>query len=211
MPFNIKQNKGTALAAFGLTLASLVFAFGVRAQSGAEDTKSYEKTYDNYVRSDGTIVVPDNYRTEFVFLGSFGVAGGNDQGGQQEFHQVYIDRDSVAHYRETGQFPDGAMLVKELQGARSLDLTTGHVSIWNEGHGWFVMIKDTQGRYEGNGLWGDGWGWALYDKSDRTTPTTTDYKAECIACHTPVQKTDWIHVWAYPLLDAQGKFSTFNK
>lgn len=171
---------------------------------------SYAQTYEQYVRPDGTITVPEDYRTRFTFLGTFSVAGNDPAGGQAQFHQVYIDPDAVLHYRRTRAFPDGAILVKELQKTRALEMTTGHVSSWDGGAGWFVMIKDTEGRFKDSGLWGDGWGWALFDASDRTKPTTTDYKAECIACHTPVKKTDWVHVWAYPLLGAKDRFGDFN-
>jgi hypothetical protein len=169
---------------------------------------SYDETYQKYVQSDGAIVVPPDYRTELVFVGSFSVAGGDEKGGQAQFHQVYMDRDSIKHYRRTGEFPDGAVIVKELQNARALDMTTGHASSWKEDAGWFVMIKDTKGRFAGHGLWGNGWGWALFDVSAKAT--TKDFKSECIGCHLPVKRSDWVHVWAYPLLDAADRFTDFN-
>ena len=89
-------------------------------------------------------------------------------------------------------------------------MTTGHASFWDDDAGWFVMIKDTKDRFKDSGLWGDGWGWALFDASDRTKPTTKNYKAECIACHLPTRKTDWVHVWAYPPLGAKDRFKDFN-
>ncbi len=183
----------------------VAIALGVLA-----DSPSYSKTYEKYVKADGAITVPENYRSEFRFLGTFSVAGADDAGGQAEFHQVYIDPDSIEHYLRTQEFPDGAILVKELQKARALDMTTGHASSWDEGAGWFVMVKDTQGRFIESGLWGDGWGWALFEASDRIKPITTNYKAECIACHAPAKKTDWVHVWAYPLLGAKDRFGDFN-
>jgi len=30
------------------------------------------------------------------------------------------------------------------------------------------MIKDRKGRFTGNDLWSDEWGWALFDANDRT-------------------------------------------
>ncbi|NIR91694.1 MAG: cytochrome P460 family protein [Gammaproteobacteria bacterium] len=171
---------------------------------------SYDETYQKYVKSDGSIVVPSDYRTELVFVGTFSVAGGDEQGGQAEFHQVYMDRDSIEHYRRTGEFPDGAIIVKELQNVRALDMTTGHASSWKKDAGWFLMIKDAKGRFPGHGSWGDGWGWALFAASDRMQSTTKDYKAECIGCHLPAKRTDWVHVWAYPLLGAEERFADFN-
>lgn len=172
---------------------------------------SYADTYEQYVDTNGTIVVPQNYRTRFTFLGTFSVAGGDPAGGQAEFHQVYVDPDAIAYYRRTGVFPDGTIVVKELQKARAVDMTTGHVSSWKQGNGWFVMIKDTEGRFEGNGLWGDGWGWALFDASAPAKPTTTDYRAQCLGCHAPAKKSDWVHVWAYPLLGVEHRFEDFGR
>ncbi len=170
---------------------------------------TYSQTYKNYVDKDGNIKVPKNYRTEFVFLGSFAVPGGDALGGLKQLHQVYVDRDSIEYYRSHGDFPDGAMLIKELQGTKAADLTTGHASFWTQGEGWFVMIKDTKGRYKNSGIWTDGWGWALVAQEAPSVTTNKD-TSTCIACHTPVKKTDWVHVWAYPLLNAQDKISTLN-
>ena len=193
-----------------ITRAAAIYLTATATMTQAE-SPSYAQTFEKYVQPDGTITVPEDYRTRFTFLGTFSVAGDDKAGGQSDFHQVYIDPDSVEAFRRTGAYPDGAILVKELQKARAIKMTTGYVSSWKEDAGWFVMIKDTQGRYNDSGLWGDGWGWALFDAANRTKPTTKNYKTECIPCHVPVKKTDWTHVWAYPLLDAQGKFSEFKQ
>ncbi|MDD5323397.1 MAG: cytochrome P460 family protein [Methylococcales bacterium] len=194
-----------SLIAFTGAACLVALTVGVLAES-----PSYSKTYEKYVQSDGTIMVPQDYRTKFTFIGTFSVAGGDQSGGQAQFHQVYLDPDSVEHYRRTREFPDGAILIKELQKTRATKMTTGHASFWDDDAGWFVMIKDTKDRFKDSGLWGDGWGWALFDASDRTKPTTKNYKAECIACHVPSRKTDWVHVWAYPSLEAKDRFKDFN-
>lgn len=173
------------------------------------NTPSYSRTFELYVDKTGNIRVPKDYRTSFIFLGSFAVPGGDSLGGLKQLHQVYIDRDSIEYYKSHGEFPDGAMLIKELQGATAADLTTGHASFWDKNDGWFVMIKDTKGRYQNSGIWTDGWGWALIAQ-DAPTITTNKDTSTCISCHTPVKKTDWVHVWGYPLLEAHDKISTLN-
>lgn len=170
---------------------------------------SYDQTYQKYVDASGNIKVPTNYRTEFVFIGSFVVPSNSTPLEVKQLHQVYIDKDSISYYQNHGEFPDGAMLVKELQGVGSADLTTGHASFWKNGQGWFVMIKDNKKRHQENLAWGDGWGWALMDQ-DAPEVTTNEDKSTCISCHTPVKKTDWVHVWGYPLLNAADKISTLN-
>ncbi|MGY2181512.1 cytochrome P460 family protein [Pseudomonas agarici] len=190
------------------TLPAISLAESMAKPSNIHST-TYSQTYKNYVDKNGNIKVPKDYRTEFVFLGSFAVPGGDSLGGLKQLHQVYVDRDSIEYYRSHGDFPDGAMLIKELQGTTAADLTTGHASFWNQGEGWFVMIKDTKGRYKDSGIWTDGWGWALIAQEAPSVTTNKD-TSTCIACHTPVKKTDWVHVWAYPLLNAHDKISTLN-
>jgi len=62
------------------------------------------------------------------------------------------------------------------------------------------MVKDSQGRFPGNPLWGDGWGWSFFGADDRTKPVTTDYRADCLGCHEPARATDLIYSRAYPVL-----------
>ena len=90
-------------------------------------------------------------------------------------HVVYTQPDSVAAFRKTGKFPDGAILIKELFSTNTEAMTTGTVSRANQTTGWFVMVKDsTNKRFPGNKLWGDGWGWAFFDGKNRAKTKTTD-------------------------------------
>jgi hypothetical protein len=66
--------------------------------------------------------------------------------------------------------------------------------------GWFVMVKDSQGRYSGNKLRGDGWGWSWFDAANPSKTTSTDYKTDCLPCHVPAQASDWVYVGGYPPL-----------
>nr|WP_269808714.1 cytochrome P460 family protein [Enterovibrio nigricans] len=92
-----------------------------------------------------------------VHLGSWFVP----DGGASGFHDVYTEKSAVEAFRETGEFPDGATVVKELRAHSSGDFTTGsgvsHAT--RELKQWFVMIKDSENRFSGNKIWGDGWGW----------------------------------------------------
>lgn len=152
--------------------------------------------FSPYVDGDGDINVPGDYHS-WPYLGTWAIAG---EGEAEGFHNVYTQPETIEAFRRTGEFPDGAVLVKELLETQSGDMTTGHVSWAGKTTGWFIMIKDTQGRFEGNGLWGDGWGWALFNADDPATPVTEDYKAECIPCHVPAEKDDWVYIRGYPAL-----------
>ena len=66
-------------------------------------------------------------------------------------------------------------LVKEIRSIKSGALTTGP-GLWaGENKVWFVMVKDTKGRYAGNGNWGNGWGWALFEAKNRSVNASADH------------------------------------
>ena len=64
---------------------------------------------------DGKLKQPVGYRT-WVFVGE--PLTPNDLNGGAanfpEFHDVYIDPESFAYYKKTGEFRDGTVMVKEL-------------------------------------------------------------------------------------------------
>ncbi len=172
-----------------LTCFTLIFSCSI--VSAADE-------FSPHVDEDGNINFPVDFRSHMVHLGSWFVP----EGGASGFHDVYTEASTLAHYRETGTFPDGATLVKELRASEAGDYSTGkgvnHATA--ELKQWFVMIKDSTGRFSDNPLWGDGWGWALFKPNAESTNAASDYKTDCLGCHVPAQKTDWIYVEAYPIL-----------
>jgi hypothetical protein len=151
------------------------------------------------VDAEGNLRVPREYRTTYQPLGSWAVAA--DEGrGSKELHVVLGSPGSVEAYRKDGRFPDGTVFVKEVFKTATKEMTTGTVSHAEELKGWFVMVKDSAGRYPGNALWGDGWGWSWFDAANPTKTTSTDYKLNCKSCHVPAQATDWVYVDGYPAL-----------
>ena len=72
------------------------------------------EAFSPYVDDKGKISIPKDFRS-WYFLGTWGVAT-DEEGkvGSKGFHNVYTQPESVAAFRKTGKFPDGAVLVKEL-------------------------------------------------------------------------------------------------
>ena len=174
-----------------LLSASVIFALGSPIAFSQDN-------FSPYVNAEGTISFPVEFRTSMTHLGSWFVPAGGASG----FHDVYTEKESVEYYRDHGRFPDGATLVKELRASKSGDYSTGagiHHST-DELKQWFVMIKDTQNRFSGNPLWGDGWGWALFKPDQTEINTAKNYKADCLGCHIPAKQNDWIYIEAYPIL-----------
>ena len=155
----------------------------------------------NTVSESGDIALPDGFET-WPTLGSWSTA--DAEGIQNGMHQVYASPGTIEGFRQSGSFPDGSVLVKEVRGAATANLSTGAASYATEKQVWFVMIKDAQGRFEDNALWGDGWGWALFEAADPAKQAATDYKVDCQGCHIPAQETDWIYTSAYPVLWPDG-------
>src|SRR5262249_14454918 len=139
------------------------------------------------------------YRTTFEFLGSWAIA--LDRGrGSKEVHAVYASPGTASAYRNTGLFPEGTVLVKEVFVATTAPMTTGIVSHAESLKGWFVMVRDTSGRYSGNKLWGDGWGWSWFDADNPSRTASSDYRADCLGCHVPAKLSEWVYVSGYPSL-----------
>jgi len=155
------------------------------------------ESFSPNVDSKGNISLPKDFRNQMVHLGSWFVP----EGGASGFHDVYTEPETVAAYRRTGQFPDGATLIKELRAANAADYTTGKgVSHATTIKQWFVMVKDAKGRFGKNPVWGDGWGWALFKTDQPMRNAATDYKKDCLGCHVPAKAKDWIYVEGYPTL-----------
>jgi Cytochrome P460 len=139
----------------GLAVVIAVAAHGQQNTAGPNNEPEAETVVDAH----RNLHVPDAYRTTYQALGSWAVAA--DWGkGSKELHVVYASPGTITAYRENGRFPDGAVLVKEVFRAATGKMKTGTVSHAEVLKGWFVMVKDSKGRYAGNKLWGDGWGWS---------------------------------------------------
>lgn len=161
---------------------------------------SNPKIFSPYVDAKGNIQLPNDFRRTMVHLGTWYVAEGNASG----FHDVYAEPAAVDSYRKTGKWSDGATIVKELRGSQSGDFTTGHVSHASvKIKQWFVMVKDTQGRFKNNPSWGNGWGWALVKPDNKNKNVSKSYKADCMGCHVPAKDTDWIYVEGMPTLTSK--------
>jgi hypothetical protein len=185
----------------GIAGVSAIVAFAALGQIGAVVPSDPPKaeTKAETVNENGTLHVPDAYRTTYQLLGSWAVAADEGQ-GSKEIHVVYASPGTIAAYRKSGRFPDGAVLVKEVFKATTAQMTTGTVSHAETLKGWFVMVKDSVGRHAGNKLWGDGWGWSWFDAADPSNTTSTDFKVECESCHVPARASDWVYVNGYPSL-----------
>lgn len=156
--------------------------------------------YERFVQGDGGLRFSPDVTRELVHLGSWFVPSGDSAG----FHHVYTQPEAIAVYRETGSFPDGAALVKEIVSYRRGSYTTGvDVASATGTVQWFLMVKDSRGRFADSPLWGEGWGWGLFKSDDPGRNAATDFRTDCLGCHVPARSTDWVYVTGYPSLHAK--------
>lgn len=128
-----------------------------------------------FADSDGQISVP-----EFDYASTWRRIGPVDDSVQR----VYVSPETADAYRRIGDFPDGAILVKEVRGGSGVT-------------GWFVMVRDTTHRFPDNPNWAEGWGWAWVDAQNRHAHPSLTFVGNCRSCHVVVQGTHWVHVGEY--------------
>lgn len=200
-----KSDRGRRLSA-AKAVACIGCAWAMAA-TPPNDEPDLTSTFRTLVDSRGNISLPLEFRRTWSLLGTWSIAKKEVQvsadasgHGAAGLHNVYVQPAVVTHYRQHGEFPDGAVLIKELLKAETGTMTTGTVSWGREVEGWFVMVKDRHNRFPDHPLWGDGWGWVLFNASAPDEPVTTSYKTECTGCHIPARADDWIYVRGYPVL-----------
>ncbi|MDL1867412.1 cytochrome P460 [Betaproteobacteria bacterium PRO4] len=150
----------------------------------------------------GELLLPKNYR-EWVMVGTQVTPDELNDGKAPftEIRTVYVDPESYAHWKKTGEFRDGTVTVKEL-------VSVGDRKGPGSGNGYFMgdyigleaSVKDSQrfASEPGN--------WAFYIFYVPGTPLVAAAKtlptADCAACHKDNAKPDMVYTQFYPVLRA---------
>ena len=184
----------TRLGTSVFTAAALVMLTGAAM---GDDSGSYEATFT----TDGELIRPAGWR-EWVFIGS-PLTPNNLNGGEAgfpEFHSVYIDPESWAHWKETGEFRNGTMIAKELTLVGATAATSGIGFFNGDLQGFEIAHKDTSRYPESSG------GWAYYTFGHKPEPyadtTAAQPFAACAACHVAAAADDMVFAQYYPILRA---------
>jgi len=186
----------------GVSVAGLLSAFLLSSLSVAVSAGPPQaKPEGSIVGANGNLTVPTGYSTSYQFLGSWALPADSGK-SVKEIHNVYASPGAIDAYRRSGNFPEGAVLVKERFQTTTQTMTPGVVSHPTKLVGWFVMVKETKNLHPDNKLWGDGWVWSYFDSADPKKTTSTNFKVDCLNCHQPASKTDYIYTMGYPTLTA---------
>ena len=181
---------------FRISIVVLALVIAVSYEHVKSQSNSSYNGFD-LVDKTGNIRKPEDYRDRYRVLGTYAVTASN---GDTDMHYTYASPGAAEYYRKNKKFADGTVLVKEVFATDHAQLTTGDGHWASAIKVWFVLIKDEKGRYPGNPLWGNGWGWALFKSDAPDKQVATDYKKDCLGCHSPAQATDWIYIQGYPVL-----------
>jgi hypothetical protein len=150
--------------------------------------------------ADGKLKEPAGYR-KWVYVGE--VVTPNDMNGGEasfpEFHAVYMDPESFAHFEKTGKFRDGTVVVKELSSVGSKKAPSGNGYFQGEFTGLETAIKDSNRFKDEPGNW-------AYFSFGHTYPLKKEAAANptatCNACHQASAKLDWVFTQYYPVFRA---------
>ena len=158
--------------------------------------------------ADGQLKLPQGFHT-WVFLGSPLTPHGLNDGkaGFPEFHNVYIQPEAYQTYRRTGEFPEGTILLKELQLTQPGTHADGS-RVESSGRGYFpgtangvdISVKDSKRFRNTNG-------WGFFNFGHHAPPyaptATLQPKEACAGCH-EANATNMVFSEFYaPILDAK--------
>jgi hypothetical protein len=176
----------------GIAVVSYVLAASAAPPGGT--TAAVEFT------PDGKLKKPDGYRN-WVYVGA--VVTPNDlndgEAAFPEFHSVYMDPESFAHYEKTGEFRDGTVMIKELIGVGAKEATSGKGYFMGDFRGLEASIKDSKRFKDEPGNWAY---FSFGHKYPLKAEATKNAAASCHACHQTSAAKDYVFSQYYPVLRA---------
>lgn len=175
---------------FGL---AIMMAWVALLTHGAENVVEHPKpTFD----ADGNLERPEGYR-EWVYIGT--PLTPNDMNPPEapfpEFHNVYIHPADFDHWKRTGTFPEGTVIIKELVTVGSKKAVSGNGYFMGEFAGLEATIKDSKRFASEPG------GWAYfsfghsYPLADKAMAFAT---ASCNSCHQATAADDFVFTPVLP-------------
>lgn len=188
-----------------LSIVAITLVVGLTLLSGSFDEVSAAKEGKKYYKFNdkGELVRPEGYR-EWIFVGTPVTPNSlnNGKAAFPEFHNVYIDPESFAHYSKTGEFREGTILIKELVSVGATQASSGNGFFEGEFIGLEATIKDSKQFPDEPG----NWAYFSFTGKDYTLPykdlATAFPAAACNSCHQATAADDWVFTQYYPVLRA---------
>jgi len=193
-----KRGVTIALVTAAILAGLLLYVVGSGSFANAGDTMT-KRAWIEYT-SDGKLKRPPISYRKWVFVGAPVTPDDMNDGKANfpEFHNVYIDPDSFAHYERTGEYRDGTVVVKELVRVGAKTASSGNGYFQGEFIGLEVSVKDAKRYPKDPGNWGFysfGHSYPLKEVSAK------NMVKECNSCHEEDGK-DFVFSQYYPVLRA---------
>ena len=158
--------------------------------------------------ADGKLELPKGYR-EWVYLGSPLTPNALNDGkaGFPEYHNVYMHPEAYKIYKETKEFPEGTILLKELQLVKEGEEVDGSRTEVS-GRGYFpaafngidIAVKDSKRFAESQN-------WGYFNFGHHAPPYAASAAAApidaCAACHIASATKDMVFTEFYTILNTK--------
>ena len=149
----------------------------------------------------GQLIRPDVSYREWVYIGTplTPNALNPPEAPFPEFHNVYIHPSDFDHWKRTGTFPDGTVIIKELVLVGATQAVSGKGYFMGEFTGLEAAIKDSERFKDEPGFW-------AYFSFGHSYPLADSSQAfpapACNACHAASAADDFVFTQFYPVLRA---------
>jgi hypothetical protein len=166
-------------------------AFVASASVGAEEAARFD--------DENALFLPQGYRS-WIYVGTTVTPNDMNDGKAAfpEFHVVYMDPASFKVYQNSGEFPDGAILVKETLSVGSKQASSGNGYFMGDYVGLFAEVKDSNRFSEEPDHWAF---FTFREKPDEPVKERAKAHptASCSTCHQLGEK-ERVFIQYYPIL-----------
>jgi predicted small secreted protein len=179
----------------------LVAIFSAFATSCNDAKGSYQDVSYFTMNSDGDLERPQDYRT-WVYVGTPVTPNDMNDGKAAfpELHNVYIDPMSYEHYKKTGTWRDGTILIKELVSVGTKAAVSGNGYFMGEFIGLEATIKSKKYFADEPGNWAY---FSFTNPGGDLKNIGTAFKTnQCNSCHNASAADDFVFTQYYPVLSA---------
>lgn len=190
--------KGTSISVALAAVIALV-ASGLSSSKAAAEQFTYTAKFTDK----GELIRPEQpIWREWVYIGTPVTPNSLNDGEAPfpEIHSVYIEPGAFAHYKKTGEFPEGTVIAKELALVGATEAPSGNGFFMGEFQGLEFTIKSKKLYPDEPGNWAYytfGHKPEPYDKMAKKMPAEA-----CNACHEASAAEDWVFTEYYPVLRA---------
>ena len=150
----------------------------------------------------GELERPSGFR-EWIYVGAPLTPNdmNNGKANFPEFHNVYIDPESWDHWKETGKYREGTILIKEMVSVGTKSASSGKGYFMGKFMGLEATIKSKREFPDEPGNWAY-FSFSTADHKSLKRTAKAEPTANCNACHDAAAEDDFVFTQYYPILKA---------